>query len=134
MHKRTPPHPRSPPLSKRRFEFLLVCTVCTDCTERSIHNVCQSIFCLNRQDNMKVCVLKCRFECVSVSSDSDKNDPASWTSPREFKVTKLSEQDPNDKFDRPPLQSPDEVAEALKYKRTNKVTRMEMHEVTLRVR
>ncbi|CAM9726838.1 unnamed protein product [Pylaiella littoralis] len=52
--------------------------------------------------------------------DIDKNDPRSWTSPKEFKMGKLSEQDPNTKFDCPPLRSEDEVAEALKYKRTNK--------------
>lgn len=34
---------------------------------------------------------------------------------------KLTEQDLNTKFDCPPLQSEDEVAEGLKYKRTNKV-------------
>lgn len=36
---------------------------------------------------------------------------------------KLTEEDPNSKFDCPPLQSQDEVAEDLKYKRTNKVCR-----------
>ncbi len=34
---------------------------------------------------------------------------------------KLTEEDPGSKFDCPPLQSQDEVAEDLKYKRTNKV-------------
>lgn len=62
--------------------------------------------------------------CTCVSSCSDKNDPKSWTSPKEFKIAQLAEDDPNDKFDRPPLQSADEVAEALKYKRTNKVRRV----------
>ncbi|CAM9432320.1 unnamed protein product [Ectocarpus sp. 6 AP-2014] len=52
--------------------------------------------------------------------DIDKNDPSSWTNPREFKLGKLTEQDRSSKFDRPPLRSQDEVAEDLKYKRTNK--------------
>ena len=34
----------------------------------------------------------------------------------------LAEEDKNSKFDCPPLQSEDEVAEDLKYKRTNKVS------------
>eukprot|EP00903_Cladosiphon_okamuranus_P007958 g7681.t2 len=52
--------------------------------------------------------------------DTDKNDPRTWTSPKEFKMGKLTEMDKNSKFDCPPLQSQDEVAEDLKYKRTNK--------------
>lgn len=51
----------------------------------------------------------------------DKNDPSTWTSPKEFKMAKLAEMDKNSKFDCPPLQSQDEVAEDLKYKRNNKV-------------
>lgn len=51
----------------------------------------------------------------------DKNDPSTWTSPKEFKMGKLTEMDKSSKFDCPPLRSQDEVAEDLKYKRNNKV-------------
>ncbi|CAN0062338.1 unnamed protein product [Ascophyllum nodosum] len=52
--------------------------------------------------------------------DVDKNDPDSWVEPREFKMVKLQEKDKNTRFDRPPLKDPDQVAEEMKYNRTNK--------------
>lgn len=53
--------------------------------------------------------------------DRDKNDPSSWTEPREFKLAKLGEEDKSTRFNRPPLRGSDEVAEEMKYKRTIKV-------------
>ena len=37
-------------------------------------------------------------------------------------MVKLQEKDKNTRFDRPPLKDPDQVAEEMKYNRTNKVS------------
>lgn len=58
---------------------------------------------------------------------SDHEDPSTWVGPtstvtRMHKVETLRENDPSDKFDLPPLRTPEQVEEALHEKRATQAS------------